>query len=88
MRGDNSEAPSLQVKTEFSKAIYSLSSESLGRIVHILHTSCDKALNQISPDEMEILVDEIDTETFWEVSYSMTPFDVPSFPWRNYKISP
>ena len=66
-RGDNNELPSLSIKSEFSKSIYLLSGENLGRIVHVLSTSCEKALNQLSPDEMEILVDEIDPDTFWEL---------------------
>jgi hypothetical protein len=66
-KAETSEPPSLNAKVDFSKLIYLLPSDALGRVVQVLTTSCDKALNQISPDEMEILVDEIDPETFWEL---------------------
>ena len=64
---ENSGPPTLAEKTDFSKAIYLVGSDILGKIVQTLSTVCEKALHQISPDEMEILVDEIEPEIFWEL---------------------
>jgi hypothetical protein len=51
----------------FSQNVYNISSEDLGRVVHILDTRCEACIKKIDPEDIEIDIDSIDAATFWEV---------------------
>ena len=60
-------APALMDKKMFSQNIYNISSEDLGRVVHILDQRCDACIKKIDPEDIEIDIDAIDAATFWTV---------------------
>lgn len=62
-----SSAPSLDDKILFSQNIYKLAGADLGAIVDLLDERCPKSLDRSSPDEVDIVVDAIDTKTFREL---------------------
>ena len=62
-----SRAPALMDKKIFSQNIYNISSEDLGRVVHILDQRCDACIKKIDPEDIEIDVDAIDAASFWTV---------------------
>ncbi|GMF43025.1 unnamed protein product [Phytophthora fragariaefolia] len=57
-------APSLEEKIYFSQNIYKVAPKDLGSIVELLEEQCPKALDKSSPDELDIVVDNIDNKTF------------------------
>ncbi|EGZ28621.1 hypothetical protein PHYSODRAFT_537316 [Phytophthora sojae] len=57
-------APSLEEKIYFSQNIYKVAPKDLGSIVELLEEQCPKALDKSSPDEVDIVVDNIDNKTF------------------------
>ncbi|KAG6609253.1 Transcription initiation factor TFIID [Phytophthora cinnamomi] len=57
-------APSLEEKIHFSQNIYKVAPKDLGSIVELLEEQCPKALDKSSPDELDIVVDNIDNKTF------------------------
>jgi Bromodomain extra-terminal - transcription regulation len=59
--------PSLMDKKMFSQNLYNISSEDLGRVVHLLDEKCEKCIKKIDPEDIEIEIDEIDDLTFWTV---------------------
>lgn len=62
-----SRAPALMDKKMLSQNIYNISSEDLGRVVHILDQRCDACIKKIDPEDIEIDIDAIDAATFWTV---------------------
>ena len=54
-------------KKIFSQNIYNISSEDLGRVVHILDQRCDACIKKIDPEDIEIDIDAIDAASFWTV---------------------
>lgn len=60
-------APTLEEKILLSQNIYKVSSADLAAVVAILEERCPKALDKSSPDEVDIVVDAIDTKTFREL---------------------
>lgn len=59
--------PSLMDKKMFSQNIYNISSEDLGRVVHMLDQRCEACIKKIDPEDIEIDIDSIDAATFWAV---------------------
>ncbi|CEG45812.1 Transcription initiation factor TFIID, subunit BDF1 and related bromodomain proteins [Plasmopara halstedii] len=57
-------APSLEDKICFSQNIYKINPKDLGVIVKLLEEQCPKALDKSSPDELDIVIDNIDNKTF------------------------
>ena len=62
-----SRLPSLMDKKMLSQNIYNISSEDLGRVVHILDQRCDSCIKKIDPEDIEIDIDAIDAASFWTV---------------------
>lgn len=60
-------APSLEEKIHFSQNIYKVTGKDLAEVVAKLEEQCPKALDKSSPDEMDIVVDNIDNKTFREL---------------------
>ena len=54
-------------KKMLSQNIYNISSEDLGRVVHMLDQRCDSCIKKIDPEDIEIDIDAIDAATFWTV---------------------
>ncbi|RLN52671.1 hypothetical protein BBJ28_00022210 [Nothophytophthora sp. Chile5] len=48
----------------FGQNIYKVAGKDLGALVEMLEEQCPKALDKSSPDELEIVVDNIDSKTF------------------------
>ncbi|KAE8893156.1 hypothetical protein PF005_g17279 [Phytophthora fragariae] len=57
-------APSLEERIYFSQNIYKVAPKDLSSIVELLEEQCPKALDKSSPDELDIVVDNIDNKTF------------------------
>ncbi|CAH0477113.1 unnamed protein product [Peronospora belbahrii] len=57
-------APSLEEKIYFSQNIYKIAPEDMGTIVQMLEEQCPKALDKSSPDELDVVIDNIDNKTF------------------------
>ena len=51
----------------FSQNIYNISSEDLGRVVHVLDQRCESCIKKIDPEDIEIDIDAIDAASFWQV---------------------
>lgn len=54
-------------KKMFSQNLYNISSEDLGRVVHLLDERCEACIKKIDPEDIEIEIDAIDDATFWIV---------------------
>jgi len=60
-------APTLAEKKTFSHNIYHITADELGKVVQILDQRCDSCIRKIDSDDIEIDIDAISAETFWEV---------------------
>ncbi|GMF10549.1 unnamed protein product [Phytophthora lilii] len=54
-------------KIHLSQNIYKIMDKDLGAIVKLLEEQCPKALDKSSPDELDIVVDNIDNKTFRDI---------------------
>jgi hypothetical protein len=64
---DTARPPTLLDKKMFSQNVYNISSEDLGRVVHLLDQRCEACIKKIDPEDIEIDIDAIDNTTFWTV---------------------
>ncbi|KAA0171870.1 hypothetical protein FNF28_00505 [Cafeteria roenbergensis] len=67
IRTDEHRAPTLAEKKTFSHNIYHITADELGKVVQILDQRCDSCIRKIDSDDIEIDIDAISAETFWEV---------------------